>query len=622
MLRKTLPALGLIAALLAWSAASLAVSDAEGAGAIAPEELRTHVDDLASDLMDGRLTGTPGGERATAYVGELFARFGLEPAGDDGSYFQSFGFTAGVSLGDGNRLGLDGRDLVLDRDWRPLAFSRSGAVAAAPVVFAGYGIVMPPGDGTDGYDSYAGLDVADKWVMVFRYLPEDVAPELRRRLRGHADLADKAAIARDKGAAGLIVVSGPNSRVRNELVDLAADAAEPDSGIAAVSVTDAIAEALLAPSGRSLKALQDALDRGETVPAATIADAVPAAAIAADIAIVREKRTGRNVLGRLPGGAGPDGQAVVIGAHVDHLGRGTGSRSLARDDEKGQIHYGADDNASGVAVLLAVARSLTALRAAGAPPERRDILFAAWSGEELGLLGSRHFAERLAGGEEATLRPEVAAYINIDMVGRLRDHLDLEGVGSSPAWPEEIARANQPVGLRLALQDDPYVTTDSLSFYTHGVPVLNLTTGMHEDYHTPRDTPDKLNDRGMAEVARLAVQLTRALADGGTVPDYVERPRAAPRSLRPRRVYMGFIPDYDAADGDGVRVVRAVEGGPAEAGGLQPGDVIVAVSGAGIAGIEDLGETLDILKIGEPVPVAVLRDGQRVTLTITPQSRE
>src|SRR5262245_26604016 len=215
---------------------------------IRADDLSHHISILASEEMDGRLTGTDGERRATDYVASVFASLGLIAAGDSGTFFQSFEFTAGVSLGATNRLTLHtGADThieeyTVDQDWRPLAFSKTGGFAASELVFAGYGIVAPAADGFGEYDSYTHLEVKDKWVMVFRYLPESIAPELRQHLNRYANLRYKAMVARDRGARGLIVVSGPNSKVKDRLVPLSFDASLASTSIAALSVTDALAE--------------------------------------------------------------------------------------------------------------------------------------------------------------------------------------------------------------------------------------------------------------------------------------------------------------------------------------------------------------------------------------------
>jgi len=590
--------------------------------AIDAGDLRRHVEILTSEEMEGRLTGSPGERRATAYVASAFQALGVAPAGDDGSYFQSFDFTSAVSLGANNRLSVDGIEQtpVADRDWRPLGLSATGTAGPAEVVFAGYGIVAP-GDGAfASYDSYGDLDVAGKWVLLLRYLPEDISPAQRQHLHRYAELGYKAAIARARGALGIIVASGPKATVKDELVPLSFEAAAAGAKLAAVSVSNGMAEVMLASAGKSLGEAQAALDKG----AAVAGFALPGIRVAATIDLVLETARGRNVLARLVAGEQPSAGLVAVGAHIDHLGTGIEGKSLALAEEEGKVHHGADDNASGVAALLEIAEYLAGAKAQGKLPLERDILFAAWSGEELGILGSTHFTRTFGGdADRQSLHPDIAAYLNMDMIGRLDEQLSLQGVGSSSVWRREIEKRNVPVGLSIVNSDNAFMATDATAFSLRGVPVLNAFTGAHGDYSTPRDTADKLNYQGMQKVARLMALIARSLATAAEVPDFV-RQEARGESPRQRtsRVHLGTIPDYSQTDIEGARIAGVAKGGPAEVAGLTNGDIIVEMAGQTIGNIYDYSHALDGLKVGAPVNVVVLRDGQRVTLTITPGSRE
>ncbi len=595
------------------------------AGATRVGAVRAHVESLASDRMQGRLTGSQGEWLATEYVARVFSERGLEPAGDAGSWFQSFEFSAGVSLGGANALrtqgGAEARQHAVDADWRPLAFSRTGESAAASIVFAGYGIVAPPDGEAPGYDAYQGLDVAGRWVLLLRYAPQNVTPEHRQHWSRYASLRHKAMLARDRGALGVLIASGPRSAVREQLVPLRSDGAIGATSGFALSVTDALAESWLAASGASLAELQTQLDRGEPRRAFEI----PELRLEARVDLVQERRSGRNVLGRLRAKRGAGAPPLLIGAHVDHLGRGVGGSSLAREDERGQIHPGADDNASGVAALLEIARRLARENRRHPDALARDVLFAAWSGEEVGLLGSAAFARALpdpAAQADGAPRP-LAAVLNLDMVGRLRDHLVLQGGGSSSVWPGLIERVNATQGVPIALQEESYLPTDSTSFHLKGIPVLSAFTGVHPEYHTPRDTPDQLDYAGLARVADLFAGIAQVLAEQSEVPDRLEPKQ--PESLAPRaglRAYLGSIPSYGEVEGVGVLLAGVAAGGPAERAGLRGGDRIVRLGGHAVENIYDYTYALDALAIGEPVPIVVLRDGARVELEITPSSRD
>lgn len=601
-------------------AADLAATHLE----ITPEDARLHVEQLASEEMDGRKTGTLGEELATAYVAEVFEDLGLAPAGDDG-YFQSFEFTSGVSLGGISafavKQGEEELEAELDADWRPLAFSKVGPVGFADVVFAGYGIVAPEYDELPAYDSYGDLDVAGKWVVVLRFLPEEVSAETRQHLNRYASLRYKAAEALERAAAGIVVVTGPNSAVKDELVPLEYDALVAGGSIPAVSISNSLGETLFEAGGRSLAEAQAALDQGEVVPGFEL----PGSQIGAHLSLVHETSTGRNVLGRLQIGDEPSDEMVVVGAHVDHLGHGEGGDSLARPEELGQIHYGADDNASGVAGLLEIAQLMAEMKDRGELTDaRRDLLFAAWSGEELGLLGSSHYVKTFGGESDTeTLYPDVAAYLNMDMIGRMRDELVLQGVGSSTVWPEEIEKNNLDVALPVALSDDTYLPTDATSFYLKGVPILNAFTGVHSEYNTPRDTAATLDYESLAKVARLMGLITRSVAAAEGPPDYVKVEAPQPGSgTSERRVYCGSIPDMTQTGGGGVLLSGVSAGGPAEQAGLQAGDVIVEFAGQPIDTLYDYSRVMEGCKVGEEVEIVVLRDGERLVLYITPTSRQ
>ncbi|GAG10648.1 unnamed protein product, partial [marine sediment metagenome] len=266
-------------------------------------------------------------------------------------------------------------------------------------------------------------------------------------------------------------MSGPNAEVNSELVPLSYDASMAGSGVAAISVTNAVAAKLLALGGetRTLKALQDGLDAGEMMPGVPLKNV----ALGATIDIRQERRVGRNVLGRLPSGA-PGMAPVLIGAHIDHLGPKAGVNSLAGKGEENLIHYGADDNASGVAGVLEIAEYLAEQKRSGKLKMKRDGLFALWSGEELGLLGSAHYVRKMAedqlGNGDAMLTGKLSAALNMDMIGRLQKNAVLQGVGSSDFWEGAIERRNAPVGLPIVTQQDTYLSTDATSFYLKGVP--------------------------------------------------------------------------------------------------------------------------------------------------------
>jgi hypothetical protein len=471
------------------------------------------------------------------------------------------------------------------------------------LVFAGYGISAP------GYDSYHGLNVKNKWVLVFRYEPEKINAELRRQLSQYAALRYKAFTARQHGAKGIIFVSGPNAKVKHELIPLSSDTSLYGSGIVAISIKDAIVDELLA---NALQALQDKLDSGQVL-------AMPALSgvkIAGQVDVQQSKTYGRNVLARLRM-ASARSPMIMIGAHADHLGRGELSGSRARGGEIQLIHHGADDNASGVASVLETAAVLSDLKAQGRLHGSKDILFAIWSGEELGLLGSTYFIKSCT-----SPRPAIAAYINLDMVGRLRDKLVVQGVGSSSKWAKLIEQANKMHTISLLTQNDPYLPTDSTAFYLHGVPAINLFTGSHGEYHTPRDNIATLNFKGMKSVTRFLLDLILAIEVQTDLIDYKQVPKDRNNTQRGFRVYLGTIPDYTSSDITGVKLSGVTKDSPAERAGLKTDDVIVELAGKKIHDIYDYSYVLSALHAGQPVMLVVQRGQVRVKLAIVARSRD
>lgn len=619
--------IGLALAMMAASAAAPAWAEPEMArteAAITVPDLTLHVAALTSERMAGRLTGTPGERLATAYVAEAFSALGLAPGGEGGGFFQEFSFTAGVSLAEGNRLAvsIDGaeRMLALDDAWRPLAFSETAAIGARQVVFAGYGVSTPAEEGARAIDSYGDLDVSGKWALVWRGLPSGLSRDDRRRLRRHADLRFKASEAKARGAVGVIFAPPMRDGFPDRLPPLRYSAVSGVSGLPTVAVRRAEGARLLEALGdAALAAMSARLEAGESVGAA-----LPGVVVSGAVALAFESRAGRNVLGRLEldgraeGGAPP----LIVGAHVDHLGRGESAASRARDAERGQLHRGADDNASGVAALIEIAQLLAAERDAGRLTGARDVVFAAWSGEELGLLGAKRYARSLLKETGAAdLSDQVSAYINMDMVGRLDGALTIAGLASSPIWPGEIARWNAAVGLSIDASDDPYLPTDSTVFYTRGAPVLSFFTGVHGDYHTPRDTADKLNYPGLRDVARLVARIARARAEDAAEPAFaqVARPR---RGRRLGGVFLGAIPEYQDPEIAGLALAGVLAGGPAARAGLTEGDVIVGLAGQEISNVYDYLRVLNGLIPGEPAEITVARDGARRAFSVTPDVRD
>ena len=585
--------------------------------------IRQHIEFLADDALEGRMTGSAGAKRAAEHIAAHFAALNLKPVGDAQNYFQTFAFTAGRRIiAEENAFQLTrqmhGSEQMtafsVEQDFQPLSFSRNGVVEGE-VVFVGYGLSVP-GELGEGYDAYAGLDVKDKIVVALRYVPEAVEPKRRQQLNRYAGLRYKAMQAREHGAKAFLVVAGPNSPNAGELIPLDFDSSLADSGIVAASISDTVANTLFAPSGKDLEAVQSGLDVEN--PHFLGQFPLPDVKIKIVVSIEKVKKTDQNVIALLPSPqATDDTEYIIVGAHYDHIGYGE-IGSLAGKEEVGQIHNGADDNASGTAVVLELAAALSEVYREHPENLSRNVIFALWSGEELGLIGSTHFVNHPIVPLE-----KIAAYINFDMVGRLRENkLILQGVGSSPIWTQLIEKRNVPIGFNLTLQTDPYLPTDVTAFYPKQVPVLSFFTGGHENYNRPTDDIDTLNYDGLARISKLASGIVLDLIRAPERPVYVqvERSQSTEGSRDTLRAYLGTIPDY-TTEGTGVKLSGVRAGGPADKAGLKGGDIIVEFGGQEIANIYDYTYALDAVKIGEPVKVVVLRDGKRVNLSVTPEAR-
>lgn len=560
---------------------------------------------LSAPSMEGRASGTPGAQLAAAHIAKVFAEAGLKPAGEAGSFLQAFSVPTGIRLGSPNSLAMSAspaRAFALDADFRPIAVSTDGS-AEGDLVFAGYGITAPD----LGYDDYAGLDARGKVVLVLTREPrsDDPANPFRRPDAYHyADVGHKAINAREHGARAVLLVSHPKAgddrlpalRGRSQAL-----------GILTLAVTRAAADGLLAPAGLRLPDMAAAID-SRLAPASR---PVAGVRVRLETALVRERGTTANVVGILPG-TDPRlrEQAIVIGAHYDHLGHGA-EGSLA-PDENGTVHPGADDNASGTAALMALARGFAA--AGGVP---RTLVFVAFAGEEMGLLGSAHYVTQPAAPLDRTV-----LMVNLDMVGHLRDEkLYVAGVDSGRGLRDVVTAAARGLPVAPQLRGDPWAPSDHSSFYGAGRPVLFFFTGAHPDYHRPGDTWDKINASGLATVTAVAARVVAAVAAEATPPQYVKFEQPTGERRAGYGPFFGMVPEFGENEHPGVRVSGVRPGSPAEKSGLQAGDVIVRFAGMNVKTLEDFTFALRGRRAGDRVEVVIARDGQRRTVEATLEER-
>lgn len=575
-------------------------------------ELRGIVTYLASGSLEGRGIHTPGIDAASEYLRNKFVAAGLQKVPGQQGYYQEFEHTTVAGISPGTALVAGGQTYELTKDYTVLSSSAEGEFSG-PVVFAGYGI----SSGSQKYDDFAGIDVKGKVVLVFRFEPHDEKGNSRFDKDGWstaAHLRSKFRACAAQGAAAVLLVNPPHHHAGDALLPFARSFQEAPSSIPVLQVTQGVANALLKRGGApDLATLQDRIDHAGAPASLALKDV----AVSGNVALRRNTRTLRNVLALLPGQGPLALEYVVVGAHYDHLGYG-GPGSLSPGNKV--IHYGADDNASGTAALVALAAQM-----AKSPPPDRSIVFVAFTAEESGLIGSQQFVQH-----PPVPLDRVAAMLNMDMVGRVRDEMLFVGGGGTAAPFERFLKEADEAS-PLAFKDfgkGGLAPSDHMSFAVKKIPVLFLFSGMHRDYHRPTDTADKINYAGLAGVVRVAHDLVDDLAQMPraeyVVANDAKNAHGAGTGLGTgSRVSLGVIPDYgtDISKG-GVRITGASPGSPAEKAGLKEGDVIVGFNSKPITNLYDLTDVLAGAKAGQKVSLKVLRGGAEITLEATLVERQ
>ncbi len=610
-------AVALLAATLAPSALAQVAAGAGGAGVasstplLTAGEMAAHVERLASDELAGRRAGTPGAERAALYVVRQFQAAGLEAPSAHPTYLQTFEFPVGVELGPDNRMVLQNgsrlaRIFSPGVDFLPLAGSAADRVVL-PVVFAGYGISAP----SIGYDDYAGVDVEGKIVLALRYSPEgdDPGGVFGRYLSERY----KAANAQARGARAILFVNPPATEEIDRLIPFDVDERPGTIGIVALAVSQGVARRIAAMAGEDLSLLQHRIDSTRSPQSRALRNAV----LNLRVDVRPRTRTTHNVIGIVPGRDPLKArEAIVVGAHYDGLGLG-GPGSL--DPVPGDIHNGADDNASGVAGLIELAEYFAY------PTNRpaRTLVFVSFGAEEVGMLGSAWYAAQpvvpLAG---------VVGMLNLDMIGRLRDEVVVYGVGTAAEWPEILEAANAHLDLSIRTEPEGYGPSDHAAFYLRQVPVLSFFTGVHPDYHRSTDDFEGVDPEGIHAVTRLVREIVNQLGNDRGRPTFVPvepDPREmaeaeeAPEPVR-RGGRLGALPAPAVPEAEeGVVIERVLDGSPAAAAGLLSGDRVLELGGRPVADVYAYREALDGLVPGRATPIRVRRDGREVALSVVPE---
>lgn len=585
------------------------------APALGPADASRYLDTIKAltvPAMEGRGDGTRGLTRAAGLLAGRYKSLGLDAAGTTG-FLQPFSVITGARLAGKNRVaenvGGEKKELKLNEDFVPFSFSSSDEVIG-PVVFAGYGASADEFQ----YDDYAGIDVKGKIVVLLRYEPAGFAAKSGSQgLTRHAALVSKAINARNHGALGVVVVNGKlRSGEEDLLTRFGSVSGPPDTGIVLVQVKNDVAQKWFAAAGKTLAGVEDEIDAATKPASFAFPDTVR---VAVDVHIETTRATVNNVLAYLPG---KSDEYVIVGAHYDHLGYGNYD-SLA-PSKMGQIHPGADDNASGTAGVLELARMFAPMR--GQLP--RGILFASFAGEELGLLGSADWVK-----EPTRPLEKAVAMLNMDMIGRIRDEkVYIGGVGTGSTFEAAVTKAENGFPFHVENSAGGYASSDHTSFVARKIPVLFFFSGLHGDYHKPSDTWEKINAPDAARLVDLVAKLMLNIDEAGERPQFVSvvepaNPHEGVASTGGGGgygPYFGSIPDFGQVE-KGVRFSDVQPGSPAAKAGLKSGDVLVKFGEKAITNLYDFTDALRASKVGDVVEVTVLRDGKPVKAPVTLEQR-
>lgn len=577
--------------------------------------MRTDVTYLASPECEGRGVETQGIEKAALYIRQEFIKAGLKAGGPEGSYFQPFSIYGASKLEGTTTMKLKGPlgqeiTLKLGVDFQVMGLSGPGKVTA-PLVFAGYGATAKD----IGYDDYAGLDVKGKIVVLLRHTPRWNSKDLPfdgPRREEHASLERKQALAESNKAAAVLVVNDATELpTGDKLMPFSYIAGGTPSAIPALHVRRSVIDLIFPSSlGMSLLEMEQAIDRDLKPRSAPLAGWTATL----EVGVQRKEIACKNVVGVLPGSGPLANETIVIGAHYDHLGYG-GRGSRAKEPNKKEIHHGADDNASGTTTLIELARRFGEMD----KRQGRRLVFIAFSAEESGLLGSRHYCNK----QPLFPLADTVAMVNLDMVGRGtadpntgKEKLIVEGTGTAKTFDALVEKLNP--GFVLSKKPGGTGPSDHDSFYRKNIPVVFFWTGTHVDYHRPSDTAEKINVPMMMRIADFAERVVVHLMNDPQRPEYVRVASSFTPSPIGKVPKMGIVPNYDEAK-PGVLLGGVADDGPAAKAGLKAGDLIIEIAGKSVTNINTYMAIMAQQQPGREIEVTVLRNDKKLKVKVTPK---
>ena len=572
-----------------------------------------HIKFLASETMLGRATGSPELEKAAAYIAKQFKSDGLQPL-DGKSYLQAFPVTTNAKLGTANRFeyseGGKTTKLKFEDDFIPFNFS-SRAKVSGGVVFVGYGITAREYN----YDDYAGVDVKNKLALILRHEPQEFDEKsvfAGKVYTEHSQFFSKVVNAKNHGARGVILINDrANHRGESDQLEAFGKTAGPaDGGIPFVQIKAEVAERWISSAGKNLDDIAADIDKDLKPRSFALPDTLQ---VEENVDVERLVKTVHNVAGYLPG---ETSEYIVIGAHYDHLGLGdqfSMAPSLA-----GTVHPGADDNASGTAGVIELAR-----RFAAEPKQKRGILFLTFAGEELGLLGSSYYVNH-----PGLPLDKAVVMINMDMIGRVREgKVYVGGGGTGTTLRPTLDQVVPKYKLNVDFSDTTgYGSSDHTSFTTKQVPVLFFFSGLHSDYHKPSDTWDKIDGPGTVTLLKLIADVTARLQEAPDRPQFVrvlpphsahgEASASGSSTGSGYGPYFGSIPDFGDIP-NGVKFADVRDGSPAAKAGLRAGDILIEFDSKPIQNLYDFTYALRSKKPGDEVLVKVLRGNETISATVS-----